>query len=855
MATAAGWSEADGSHPNTSIRCLFMSSVASPETGRSQPKAWRDAVFVAWGLSTARWLRVHIFSRSLFVDPWRGWVGRLALAALAYSFVNVGVFAVRPWGSPGATLLSDFGEVPIEIVGAVLALVVVARDERGRARVAWGLIALALISNLIGNALFGSYDQAGIQPFPSVADGFYLACYPLMLGGLLVLPTASARRELFGWRVWSNVAIVLLGGGMALIHFVLLPTIDQLPTDTLGTIISLAYPAADLALLSALGTIASRRPFTGDRRALGCFMVAVGAWFFADLVFAIDSANGTWAPGDISDLIYLVGDVGFVLAGLAHLTGMRRSDARVPGPTLTVGHLGPYIMLGLGLSTLIAAAIAPRGEMVLLVALAVGLTIVVVARQLIDDQQRRRAEAALFTEQSNAASAAARMARLDPLTGLPNRASVRETLAAEIAVSGLMGRPIALVFLDLNYFKAVNDNLGHAAGDAILKEVADRLRGSVRAGDTVARLGGDEFAIILPMTTMDRALEVAARARLALERPMTVDATVVEISASFGIATYPDGGAANDDALMHQADTAMYRAKRGNLAPTAYVPAFEDSGHGTSDLAELRRAIDGDGLFLLYQPLQQRITGRTTAVEALVRWAHPSRGVVGAGDFIPLATQTGLIRALDRHVFSLAFDQARAWRDAGVQVRIAINVSRDSLQEPSLGDQITQALHRRGLAGSAIELEVTEDGLLENPAQAARFIVQMGTLGIRMAIDDFGTGYSSLGRLRDFKVQVLKIDQSFVKHALTVSADAAIIESVVSLGHRLGLEVVAEGIEDQATLAYLERCGIDYAQGYFVGRPMEAEKISARVLAEQTREAIRPEVPRMRPRLRGRPVA
>jgi EAL domain-containing protein (putative c-di-GMP-specific phosphodiesterase class I) len=231
------------------------------------------------------------------------------------------------------------------------------------------------------------------------------------------------------------------------------------------------------------------------------------------------------------------------------------------------------------------------------------------------------------------------------------------------------------------------------------------------------------------------------------------------------------------------------------------------------------------------------------------------RGVVGAGDFVPLATQTGLIRALDQRVFELAFDQAREWRDAGVNVRMAINVSRDSLQEPSLGDQIEQAMERRGLAGSAIELEVTEDGLLENPAQATRFIGRMGTLGVRMAIDDFGTGYSSLGRLRDLNVQVLKIDQSFVKHALHVSADAAIIESVVNLGHRLGMEVVAEGVEDQETLSYLERCGIDYAQGYFVGRPMEAAKISARIMAEQASESLRRGLAPARPTLRGTPVA
>jgi len=736
------------------------------------------------------------------------------------------VYVVQPWAAQGTMVLSDYSEVPVEAVGALLAFTVARRERRPRARVAWTLVALGLVSNMAGNLIYGTYDLAGQQPFPSVADGFYLGFYPFLFLGLLILPTASQRHEIFGWRVLTNVAIVILGGGMALIHFVLMPTITQLTSDTLATVISLAYPAGDLALLGALAMIASRRPFTGDRRAIGLFIVAVGAWFFADIAFAIASADGSYAPGDVSDLIWLVGDVAFLLAALGHLVGLPRPDAQVPGPTLSIGRVGPYAMLGLGLVTLVSAALDPRGEMVLLVVLVVALIVIVVARQLVDEHQRREAEAALLAEQSAAAEAAARMARRDSLTDLPNRASLREVLAAEIAASRLTGRSLTLAFLDLNLFKAVNDNLGHAAGDALLVEVARRLEGSVRSGDTVARLGGDEFAIILPGASMDRAVPVVERAKAAIEAPMLLGGTELAIGAAFGLANYPDTGPADDDVLMHQADTAMYRAKRAHLGPTPYDSSFEDLRHGMSDLAELRRGIEDGALVLRYQPIWERVSGHTIGVEALVRWLHPTRGLVGAADFIPLATQTGLIGSLDRRVLDLACTQARAWRDQGLQVRTSINISRDSLQDPSFGDAVQAALRQHGLSGDAIELEVTEDGLLDRPAQATRFVEQMRDLGVRMAIDDFGTGFSSLARLRDLPVRSLKVDQGFVTNALQVPADASIVMGVVSLGHSLGLEVVAEGVEDERTLAYLVGCGIDYAQGYFLGRPMEPDAIT-----------------------------
>jgi diguanylate cyclase (GGDEF)-like protein len=771
---------------------------------------------------------------STFTAWWRGWTDFVAFAGVAYALVYVGLFLARPAGDPGATILSDFGEVPLDAIGVALALAVVARERRRMARLAWSLFAMALAGGLIGDFLYGAYDLAGQQPFPSIADAFYLTFYPFLLVGLLVLPTASARKELVSWRIWSNVAIVVVGGGMALVHFVLLPTIAQLSGDALTTVISLAYPLGDLALLAAIATVTARRPYARDRAALTLFMIAVAAWFVADVAFAIQSANGSYGAGTVSDLIYVVGDLTFVLAAQASLARLPDTDRAVPGEEVTLGRFGPYAMLGLGLATLVSAAVADNSEITALALLTALLTALVVVRQLVDENERREVETTLRGEHALAAEHAARQALHDPLTGLPNRRRLHELLQAEIAASRLTGRPVTLAFLDLNYFKAINDNLGHAAGDALLVDIARRLQQAARESDTVTRLGGDEFAVVLPGTSAAHALEVVGRANVALERPFVVSGTEIAVSGAFGLATFPDCGAVDEAGLMRRADTTMYRAKRGRQGPTAYEAWFDEVGPDASALAKLRAAIDGEGLILAFQPIRERLSGTTTGVEALVRWNHSSRGLLLPQDFLPLANQMGLMRALDARVLELACSQARAWRDLGLDICVNVNVSRDSIQDLRYPDLLRIALERHGLTGRAIVLEVTEDGLLESADQARKVVELAADLGVRMAIDDFGTGFSSLGRLRDLPVDYLKIDQSFVTDALVESQNAAIVESVVSLAHRLGRQVVAEGVEDEATLAYLDRLTADYAQGLFIGRPVPPDEITARLRSEAT---------------------
>jgi diguanylate cyclase (GGDEF)-like protein len=775
--------------------------------------------------------------RPKILTTWPGWTGKLALAGLASVLIYLVIYLLVPFGSLGVPFLSDFGEVPLEAVCVVLGLMVAHRERRGHARLAWRFFVLAMAGNLLGNVIYGLYDQAGQQPFPSIADVFYLSFYPLTFIGLFCLPAASARREILGWRVWTNVAVVILGGALVLIHFVLMPVLAQITGDPLATVISLAYPAGDLALLAALATIINRRPFIRDRLALSCFIVAVAAWFLADLIFAILSADGLYTAGSPSDFIWLVGDLAFLLAAESRLVNLTEQfEETGSSAPLSIGRFGPYAMLALGLITLILAAIQLDVEMTALVILSVGLTALVALRQLLDERERRSVEAELLVERSAAADEATRQARHDPLTDLPNRVSLHEILGVEIAVAQITERPLALAFLSLNLFKAVNDNFGHEMGDRLLIEVGRRLSQSVRSGDTVARLGGDAFALVLPGAKAAEAAEVAERVQREIERPFMLGGVELDIGVAIGLATYSAGGNGDDDVLMHQADTAMYRAKRMHLGPMSYDPTFEGENPGISDLAELRRAVAGDGLVLLFQPISERLTHRIIGAEALVRWQHPSRGLLGAGEIIPLATQTGLMRALDRRVLDLACAQTKAWLTAGVTLRTSINVSRDSLQDPDFADYVQTTLNKYGLAGRNIELEITEEGLLDNFAQAGHFVSRMRELDIRMSIDDFGTGYSSLARLRNLPVQTLKIDQSFVKGALIESADAAIVESVIALGHHLGMALIAEGVEDQATLSYLEASGVDLIQGYFLGRPMSAVDLSTLLEAGQRSE-------------------
>ncbi len=426
------------------------------------------------------------------------------------------------------------------------------------------------------------------------------------------------------------------------------------------------------------------------------------------------------------------------------------------------------------------------------------------------------------------------LALYDSLTGLPNRRLLQERLDAALAGDGAR---IALLLLDVDRFKEINDTFGHASGDRLLLEIGPRLRMALRPEDVVARLGGDEFAVLLPDMDVEEAEAVARRLSLAIEHPFVAEGYSLEVSASIGVTVAPEHGG-DASALLRRAEIAMYVAKRPGQAYAVYAPEHE-ARHSPERLAligELRQAIEpadaaaataNGALVLHYQPKVDCGSGRVVGAEALVRWMHPLRGLVPPDDFIPLAEQTGLIRPLTRRVLALAIEQCSAWRVQGLAVTLAVNLSMRDLEDPALPELIAALLRDAGLGHDALTVEITESGIMLDRVLVTGALSRLRAMGVGVAIDDFGTGYSALSYLKDLPVDALKIDRSFVQPIAGDRRSAAIVATAVTLGHALGLEVVAEGVEDEASLELLRSLGCDTAQGYHLGRPLPADGFAA----------------------------
>ncbi|HUF02292.1 MAG TPA: EAL domain-containing protein [Gaiellaceae bacterium] len=428
----------------------------------------------------------------------------------------------------------------------------------------------------------------------------------------------------------------------------------------------------------------------------------------------------------------------------------------------------------------------------------------------------------------------------DLLTGLPNRLAFQHEIERAIASSHVRG-PFAVALIDVDRFKQVNDTLGHRSGDALLRELAAHLRKAVDATNVVARLGGDEFGVLLQGGLAERSgwADVVARITSAFDQPHVVDGVPMVIEASVGIAIYPTHGS-NADELLRLADVAMYVAKASGRDHAVY--SADDDPNDTEKLAvlgELRRALSERELVLQYQPILDLRRGRTTKVEALVRWNHPTRGLIQPLEFLPLAEMTGLIKPLTLYVLDEAVRQCKEWEDEGNSVGVSVNLSTRNLTEVDFVANVLGALEKHSLDPSLLTLEITESAVMADPVGTKRLLARLSEHGVCSAIDDFGAGFTSLAHLRDLPIREIKIDRSFVIRLLTQTHDRAIVRSIVALCHALGLEVVAEGVEHEATLAALAELDCDSVQGFHVGRPRSAAVISLRLAGEAQAEAER----------------
>jgi diguanylate cyclase (GGDEF)-like protein len=433
----------------------------------------------------------------------------------------------------------------------------------------------------------------------------------------------------------------------------------------------------------------------------------------------------------------------------------------------------------------------------------------------------------------------AHQATHDVLTGLPNRTLLRDRARATLARSRRNASLVAVMFIDLDRFKEVNDVLGHATGDALLQQVAARVLAQLRPEDTCARVGGDEFVVVTGNHSDSASvLELAQRVRAAVLAPFEVDGLALDIEGSLGVAWAPNHGD-DVDTLLRRADVAMYAAKNRREGVVVYSDADDrlTPVHLTT-LGDLRRALDSEGqLVTHFQPIIQLAGGELASVEALVRWHHPRRGLVPPDDFIPLAEGTSVIHQITDHVLNLSLVSLREWLERGLDIRLAVNLSARTLLDVSFSQRLASLLDRNTVVADRLRLEITESTLLADPTRAIATMHRLRELGLRLSIDDFGTGYSSMNYLKSLPVDEIKIDRTFVTDMLRSARDGAVVHSVVDLAHSLGLHVVAEGVEDEATLHALASVGCDLAQGFHVGRPMTSVALFA--WAEQ-RHDLRP---------------
>ncbi|HYS56314.1 MAG TPA: EAL domain-containing protein, partial [Thermoanaerobaculia bacterium] len=428
-----------------------------------------------------------------------------------------------------------------------------------------------------------------------------------------------------------------------------------------------------------------------------------------------------------------------------------------------------------------------------------------------------------ITESKNQLLMLRRQAMFDPLTDLPNRMLLFERLEKAIDNARAAKSITALLMMDLDRFKEINDTFGHHFGDMVLKEIAVRLRKLLSPNDTLSRLGGDEFGLFLTRAADSNDVAAVARRVLdSLQEPFAIEGHLLEVSASIGIALYPLHGT-DARMLMQRADVAMYAAKEANVGYAFHNQEYESqTPEQLALIVEMRGAMERDEFELYYQPKLHVSSGLMTRAEVLIRWNHPKRGLLAPGAFIPIAERTGLIKPMTDWIIDRMLKQCREWHDTGAPVHVAVNISAKSLQEQLLPVKFQAALDKWNIDPRFVKVEITESSIMADPAHALAITSMLQSMGVRLSLDDFGTGFSSLTNLRQLPIDELKIDKSFVMGMTASEADTTIVRTMIDLAHNLGKQVCAEGVEDEPTWRRLGEMGCDLAQGYWISRPLPA---------------------------------
>lgn len=690
-------------------------------------------------------------------------------------------------------------------------------------RLAWWSLAVALALSVIGNVIYTVViARMENEPFPSIADLFYLVYYlPLYVALLALIKTRVIR---FHASMWLDGIVGALGAGAVAVAVLLGPALEMTEGDPAVVATGLAYPIADVVLLALLGAVGAILGVRRDRTLL-LLAAAIVANLVGDIVFLDLATQDIYVEGGALDLAWLAGAA--LMAVAAHVSKpdspapVRTTSARVGWRVLAVPlscNVASLLVLGAGYGDRLNPAAAW---------LAVGCVLTALCRTAITFREVRA-----FNEVRE-------QARTDELTGLPNRRQLLAEASTALATATAR-RPAALLLLDLDGFKEVNDSLGHHAGDQLLRQVGPRLRPALGPGQLLGRLGGDEFAVLLHDAGLDEAQELAERLRDLILEPFTIEGIRLHVGVSIGVSTAPVPAATVQE-LLRCADVAMYAAKSGREGVHVYLPAPDGgSGDRLRTMEELRTALDDDQLVVHLQPQVALDDERVVGVEALVRWNHPTRGLLSPAELLPAAEQAGLLRPLTDTVLELAMAAAALWW-SDQPVPVSVNLSAANVNDLDLPGKVSAGLARHGLPPEALTLELVEDTLMADPERGRTVLGELRLLGVRTSIDDYGTGYSSLAYLRHLPADELKLDRSLTADVDDDRRAAAIVKHTVALAHDLGLRLVAEGVEDAATGAALARLGCDIAQGYAIARPMPVEDflrwlVTPRpLLLEQTR--------------------
>jgi diguanylate cyclase (GGDEF)-like protein len=671
------------------------------------------------------------------------------------------------------------------------------------------LAAAAVTSFAAGLTYIGAVvASGGSVPSPSPADVPYILFYPLMLAALFV----AVRHHLRGLAssVWLDCAVGSLGAASVVV-VVLSPVLDSAATGSswLATALAVAYPMLDLLLVAAVAGIAALRGVWMGRR-WGLLVAGLMAFAATDVVYALQRATGNFVPGTPLDAGWGIGLalVAMWVNGTTHHDRRATQQTRPATGARALGVSSVATVAGLGV--LLVGTWVPLSRLAETLA-GVTLLAAVARSQLAFRLLARMADLRRLT------------AATDELTGLANR----RALYAEGYVRLLepQGRRQALLMLDLDKFKEVNDSLGHHAGDQLLIHVGARLREHLRAEDLLVRLGGDEFAVLLQDAGHDEAVDVAVKLCAALAAPFALEDITLHSSVSVGIALFPEHGL-DLGALLRKADIAMYKAKTSGHGHHVYN-CVDDADDTTrlQTVQELRTALTTDQVVVHYQPKIDLDTGEVHAVEALVRWNHPTRGLLHPDAFLNLVEDSGLMPSMTRIVLAQALDQAANWHRQGQPLTVAVNLSASSLVDSDLPRQIASMLAARGVPPCALQLEITEEFLMADRDQARAILTRLRHIGIQISIDDYGTGYSSLSYLRDLPIDELKLDRSFILPMADDVRAAALVASTIALAHSLGMRMVAEGVETHVAYTELAGLGCDQAQGYFMSRPVPAAEL------------------------------